>query len=800
MLALALLAAGGLTCAPQAQAATPAAQAHAASDLAAWSDCAALEKRLSATIRQQFKGADKAAVQAFLTEPANRLLLLQWQFAHAENAVDTSQHAKRNEQLRNEIERHKRELATIRMLLPAASDADAAHLGRRASREEEAMKSAEQELASPRTMKEALKDPATAKIFSKLLEDEEWMEQMAFSGEFRAPGRALAILSAIAKEFPEVMTDRVARDIATATALEWTKSNWALPRALGRARFYIENNKDNRFHRSFRSLPFWQMRVICGCKADNANGSDNSLRWALDNVHLPIDQYSGCCWQANYLDTNLFGESIHGPFYYAPYDDVYGDNATQRSKEIGGVCGSLSHFGAFAALANGVPALTAGEPGHCAYIVCVNGKWTPAYSLSWERGMHWQVWQGIYVFSALHMATELYGPEQKKQTELSNACCTLGLVTENLGLLRGAVKTQPRNLPVWRHYVDFAREKHEKSAKVWYQLNQDVCKYLVPLYPEMASELLKQRVYPNLGCLPNKQVAPAFSVFWKEVKGMGPDRWAIEALCNKQLELLQGRLKQPNAEDKEALAATLYGSVLKATADNPAYAPAILAWGNGMAAKMNEKMQKRFLNTTVEAISKGKKGGMDTAARDRMLGQAILGAERMRDRSAFQAIGKLLSPNYRENKHYKMPAWEPFPGKLVSQGGLLYTSSTCQHDDPAAHWGVLEPTGGRFHTGSDKDAWAVVQLPKTAVISGVVTVAPEGNLWRLTNMKVQYSESGRDDDWHDAGALPNPTGQRVNRLDLREDKLRARYIRILRPGGPQLFHLFGIYVYGKPAA
>ncbi len=799
VLALLLLAAGGLTYGQQASAPVPARQAAQPFNADDWADCVAQEKRLAAAIRQQLKGGDKAAVQAFLESASNRLLLAQWQLAHAETEVEPSQYSKLLEQLRQELARRQQELARLREQLLTASGADKDFLTRRTALREAELQAVERELLSPRTMKEALKNPATAELLARLLSDEEWMEQLICSGELRAPGRVLAIISAIAQDFPGLAEDRMARDIATATALEWTKTNWAMPQAQERARFYIENNRNNRFHHGFRKLPFWQLRIICGCKADNPHGSPSSLRWALDNVHLPIEQYTGCCWQASYLDTNLFGESIHGPFYYAPYDDVYGDNGTQRTKDIGGVCGSLSHFGAFAALANGVPALTAGEPGHCAYIVLVNGKWTPAYSLTWERGMHWRVWQGYHVFSALHMATELYSPEQRKQTQLSNACCALGLITKDIGLMRGAVKTQPRNLPAWHSYVAFAQKHHEKSAKVWSRLNLDVCQYLVPLYPEMAAELLKKQVYPNLSCLPNRQMAPTLHAFWKSVEGMGPDRWAIEALCNKQLELLQGRLRRADAEDKNALAASLYSMVLGSASGNPAYAPVVLAWGNGLAAHMDEKMQKRLLGITLKAMSKSSRGNMDTAARDRMLGQAILGAERMRDRNVFQALGKLLSPNYRAPRQ-QMPAWEAFPGKLVSQGGLLYTSSTCQHDDPAAHWGVLEPTGGRFHTKSEKDAWVVVQLPKTAVISGVVTVAPEGNLWRLPGMKVQYSESGRDDDWQDAGAMPNPTGQRVNRLDLQEKKPRARYIRILRPGGPEFFHLFGIYVYGKPAA
>ncbi len=727
----------------------------------AWADVAALEKQLAASILKSLKGAEADEVHACLRRPQNRLALALWHIAHCERAVDTSKHT------------------------PAK----------------------EGETLPPRSMKELLAsaDAGTLAFIRQFTGDLAWVEQFAYSGECLNPGRALAILDAIRREREAqgkapLTSDRVLRNVATATALEWARSGWDFHKALARARFYMDNYEARRFHKGFRDLPFWQYRVICGCKGDNANGSVASLEWALDNVHLPVDQYPGCCWQASYLSSNLFGESIHGAWYYAPYNDVYGENAVQRTLDVGGVCGSLSHFGAFAALANGVPALAAGEPGHCAYIVCVNGRWTPAYSLSWERGLHWQVWNGIYKYSSLHMATELYSPEQAEKTALSDSlrslaelCAAEGNKGQAQACFRSAVQAQPLNYLAWRGYAAFLNAHMPRDGRAWKLLANAVGKTLAPRYPEMAAELMLAQIHPGLhrACPSSADRKECYSTFWRAVQGMGPDRWAVEALCNSQ----SGSLRDGKRSDDEAIL-DFYRMVLGHTAGKPAYAPVILSWGNGVAAKMGEKMQKKFLKATLTCLSKGG-SSIDTAARDRMLGQAILGAERMRDRSSFQAIGKLLSERYHKNR---LPGWEPFPGKLVSRGGLLSTSSTCQHDDPAEHWGVLEPTGGRFHTGSDKDAWAVVELPKMANISGVVTIAPDVNLWRLTNMKVQYSETGRDGDWHEAGAMPNPTGQRVNRLDLQENMPRARFIRVLRPGGPEVFHLNAIFVYGKPAS
>ncbi len=806
LLALALLLTGAPLCAQETRSIVEQSPDSHQTPSEDWSDTVAAEKRLVTAVRQRIKGIDKESIEAFLTDPQNRLLLAQWHFMHVENAQDTAALEKRREELRRNFERAEEAYQSLRTELGTLKGELPKGLEQRLALRFAERNAAKEDWDSPRLLREVLANPAGAEFFNTLFNDVEWLEQMLYSGEFAAPGRAVAILAALAEKDKSILSAGMPRTIATATALEWAKYGWGFRQALDRAHFYIANDRDNRFHSGFRNLPFWQMRVVCGCKGDNPNGSVESLAWALDNVHLPADQYSGACWQASYLLNNLFGDTIHGSHYYAVYDDVYGNNAVQRTRDVGGVCGSLSHFGAFAALGNGVPALTMGEPGHCSYVVCVQGKWVPAYSLTWQRGLHWQAWRGVHVYASLPMATELYGAEQKQNTALSAACRSLGNLFEAEGLrgtalncLRAAVKVQPLNYPAWRDYAELVKTHYADKPKTWGMLNSELSRYLAPRYPEMAAELLRKQIYPHIKGLSAKQLTPMFTTFWRSVEGLGPDRWDIEALCNAQMELLKGKLDSPSSEQVAATANRLYGLILQRTASKSAYATSILAWGNALSANMDTKAQKAFMRTTFTALSKGSKNDEDAAARDRMLGQAMLGAANMRDRSSFQALAKLLSPTYRQPQN-KLPQWEPFPGKLVSQGGLLYTSSTCGHDDPAAHWGVLEPVGGRFHTGQDKDAWAVVQLPKPAILSGVVTIAPNGNLWRLPGMKVQYSESGRDDDWQDAGDLPNPTGASVNRLDLQDKKLRARYIRILRPGGPQFFHLFGIYVYGKPAA
>jgi hypothetical protein len=150
-----------------------------------------------------------------------------------------------------------------------------------------------------------------------------------------------------------------------------------------------------------------------------------------------------------------------------------------------------------------------------------------------------------------------------------------------------------------------------------------------------------------------------------------------------------------------------------------------------------------------------------------------------------------------KNPGLTMPAIPTFPGKLASEGGMVWMSSTSQWDKPHEHAGLLTPEGGTFHTAKDKDAYVAVELPRQVNVTGIVIVASPGNMHRLNNMKIQVSENGKD--WTDVEQL-GPCKQRVIRVDLGSKLPVAKYVRILRPGGPEFFHLNGIYIYGNQAA
>ena len=94
----------------------------------------------------------------------------------------------------------------------------------------------------------------------------------------------------------------------------------------------------------FDALETWEKRFVVsaggnGGFEDVGGWGTDSLVWLRDNVKLPVNDYIDACWQAPYKLNNLFGDSVHGANYYAPFDH---EIHAKRVREIGGVCGSLA--------------------------------------------------------------------------------------------------------------------------------------------------------------------------------------------------------------------------------------------------------------------------------------------------------------------------------------------------------------------------------------------------------------------------------------------------------------------------
>ena len=757
-----------------------------------WTKPEAVASKLDAALATALPEPTPEKVKAFLAEPANRLMLAQRALLLADKPV-AEQVAPTRAKAEAELKKINEEFAKL-------SEADK----KTRAVEFEKRRGVQQAILDEvNTLADAAKDPKTLELMNMVCSNLDWLENIVNSGDLSRPGAVFALLQKIRREAaPNLPYDVMERDIATATAIEFVKSKWNADKAVIRADFYIRSWHDDRLNLIFDKIPFWQRRMVCGCKGDNGFGELPSLEWLQRNAHMPAGRYCGCQWRCGYKTYNPYGETVQGPGYNEPYTGMYTDNSAKFTYEVGGVCGSLSHFGAFGALANGIPALTAGEPGHCAFVVLVNGKWTPGYSVSWQRGLHWQPWREVHVFASLHDATDVYSPEQKNATALAHALRTLaGAAAENKDaaearkLYREALKAQPLHFGIWRAYAEYLTATAPGDKAAWSELNKMVCNGLTPVYPELAAELLSRWVYPTMvkSGMSQDEVMKAYNLFWKKVTDFGPERWRIEQFCDAQV----GAFKKGNKPDSDVLV-RLYRETLGAVLRNEKYAPVILAWGNSKLVDGDAELQKKMMDAMVKAI--GNSGDASPDTRDAIIGQALAGAEQMRDREAFCNLARNLSEKYK--KPVGLPKVEPLPGKLLSQGGLFFASSTSQWDKVCEHPGLLNPrVGGSFHTGKQADvsSWCAVELPRTGFITGIQAVTTTGNHDRLRDLSVQVSETGKDDDWKEVGKL-SPIKNCTMHLDISALRPQAKYIRIISNKKGDFLHLRAIMVYGEQAS
>lgn len=777
-----------------------------------WANTKGLESSLGAKLERTVKSLDPEKVRKFVSKGKNRLLLAQYMLALADQTTPEEHLAKSKGDAVKKAEEARNALAALEAEKPGPKKEERdAH--QKAVADAKAKLEGLEAIANiPCTMQEFAASKDAHKCLKAVTGNEQWMEDLVLSGVCVAPGRAMALIAAIGREHPEMYKDDMVRRIATATAIEWSKSNWDFNKGLLRADYYIRHYQDKQLNVLFDKLPMNLRRMVCGCKGDNRAGEVPSLEWALMNVKLPEDQYPGSCWRNGYKLYNVYGSSIHGADYGMTFEGMYDGNHHQFTYEVGGVCGGLSHFGAFAALANGIPAMTMGEPGHCAFLVLIRGKWTPAYSLGWEHGSHFTPWPNFHQFSSIHMMTELYTPEQREATYISDTYRALGHHFANrkqdkkaIAAFRAAVSAQPLSFSAWQAYADYVKEKHADDEKLWLQLHDELCLGLVPRYPEMAAALLQNTIYPALQTCVKKPetLAECVHLFWDNVTDFGPDRWHVDTFGEAQAKLLSGD-KTSLADPKSPLVTDfatmqhLFAIILTDVGSNNKYSPAIVEWANERSAETpvsGGNLQKVVTDVSAAAMAQSSAGRANIGESGDALVRA---AEKAKDVGAFQQLAKTLA-EAKNRTNGTLPDYAAPADEFMSTGSLVYTGKYDPKDDASRHWGVLEKCGGCIKTAALKDAWIGMKLKRDAFITTVVLVTPDGSS-AYDNMQLQVSDSGEAGSWADVGSNLGPNKDRVHVINLGEQGVKAKFMRVIRKGGTESFQLNAFHAFGRKAA
>lgn len=620
-------------------------------------------------------------------------------------------------------------------------------------------------------------------VFSReILASEEWQRELLDSGPMTDPDKVIQLLFEIWKTDKSLAIRKIDRQMATACALEGPRRNQTVKEMLPRYEYFRDKWKYGLLNTMYETCSVFERRYLARGVQHRGLNSMESMEYQNQEVCLPAEKYTGACWYARWILKNPFGDSIHGPHYYAPYMESW-DNYAEIIRKVGGVCGSLSNFGAAAAIANGIPAVTMGEPGHCAYAVLTKpNNWQPAYSLSWKRGTHTSFYGSSWGWHML--ITRAQEDVQSAQDSgdlrrLADYYLSMKNFSKARETIRHARTKHPLDWGTWQQSVQILTDS-KAPATQWQQLHQDALKHLAPVSGEVSFHLLTKSIYPQVLPKGDKATSARRNILlaWQRaVTDWGLARWDYGKAVNQQLKLLG---KDVKAQDR------FMASLFAIHAEKNLFTSDILATQLARVGKDESRLQK-FLAAVGKSLSKNK-GDNFAKVIDTLAAKILPDAAKRGDKATFQYIGKLTAKNY---EAYKLSP-DKFPGILLSSGGTFGIQKPGNRwDNPSRHWGVIEEHGGDFHT-SATPATATIQLGNYGRISGVVIVTRGGNVGRLNGAILQTSINGTD--WTDVHIFKGV--KQVNRIDLADKDLDAGYVRVLHKGQPSLhFHKF--LVYGK---
>ena len=232
--------------------------------------------------------------------------------------------------------------------------------------------------------------PGGAAMLAEYMNDVDWLETFLTSCPPAATFAASADNMRILATRCEGLKVPVYRRLATALSL----SAGNIPRAqlIQAYNNYRNAHRDMLLYTDFEHLDVRGMReAIDFC-------SKEDFEFLQNDRQLTPASALGACWAVWYMDTSILGGNIQGGgylgcYFYTPWSWTL--LPAQGARFNGGVCGSLSSYGALCARINGIQSHPVGQPGHCAYVVRTGKAWSVGYYVGGPTGCGVPGWAGV---------------------------------------------------------------------------------------------------------------------------------------------------------------------------------------------------------------------------------------------------------------------------------------------------------------------------------------------------------------------------------------------------------------------
>ncbi len=626
----------------------------------------------------------------------------------------------------------------------------------------------------------AAADKAQKKFLETLVKDAEWLELYLTCG--LVPHQKAAGLEVLYRIWQEENGEVQNKALAVALASCWGGGEtWPDPaiaaelpgkfNPVRRYKFFQRQEARGLLHPNYRNLRAWELRFVVANPGQDWD--DDSYEFAAKAINLPWDKYQIACWSATYTGTSRFGDTVQGGAYNLPYAD---ESSAETTLLNGGVCGAMSHLGAVAAMAHGIPAYTCGQPGHCAYAVRPErGKWIGGFGGP-DGYMHNMIF-GHRAPTSSNLMEAVFADDAKVARAYRLSFCARAL--ESAGdaagaekMWRAVLKESPLH-PFFRAALHALLVKRDASADECYKY---LIEEMLPEYDghgvaalEASEDLLA--AHPSL----DEQKKLAVYRMLHQVLSSTPASVTvtIDDMVQKQVDSLtrvtsrQRFLEDAFAAHMQRGDGTIFGQLLE--------------WVVKSYVRTEEEslIFRRAFARAAEVVggnaASGDEGGDDSRAL-KIAGaydKAIIAAELARSAPAFEALtqGALTL-----QKSAPQPRILEKMGELAgkpAEAVLFRISSTCRYDTPAFHAGIMTPLGGRCHSGKEQRPTFITELKEVSHVSGCVIRKTDGNEGRMKKAIVSTSEDGAT--WFPRAEIANMPKEWVAQFP---EGIRARWIRL----------------------
>ena len=653
--------------------------------------------------------------------------------------------------------------------------------------------------------------PAFLSIF---MDNPDWMESFLSSGPANY-GQSLENLRFLWVHAKADFDDPLFQRLATAMALS-SDANFNRYRLYDRFKHVQRAWKEGLLHIGFADLTVRLMRF-----AIYMEGTARHYQYMLDDRQMTTGDYLGACWSIWYLGNNVYGDSVQAWPYHAPWTHEY----LVASRQVGGVCGALSKYGAAAAYAHGVPSTTVGQPGHCAYIVRLGNEWPIGNDVSgpgatgfgawgWEGTGYStaaRLWEPVEADRAAFLTATRLGWLAEAQRESEKGAATPARAWK--ATFEAAIAAQPLNYGTWLAY---AKALEADPAAL----------------DDAGWAALALRAAKNFAVENQAGFAMAQRCAGRCLSRMTPPQ-RVDLLLAINRELTQEKWDRPLGYDgihgnfnwqsdqigDPKLAAAFFGELLSIhRSENPNnnwIFAVLMGWGANRFAG-NPATSAEY-TAAVEMFFTVQGGKLDAGFKAGMIAQGIRKSSESGDLASYRqwsAMAAAMLPALQPGDVHLNPAQaaaapkhEPFPGVLLSKEGMLRTSTACGFDKPLSYAAILDGSmPGWFDTNNEEKPWAEVQLAGDSDVSGIVLLnryeyaADQEEFKWAAPLKVSVSTDGKA--YTEVARVDQP--EALFRIDLQGKAARARFVRIERPApadgskpGNGRWHFRRFLVYGK---